>query len=219
MKCRTVGCVILLFLSLAANAAEPSSMMDVFKHRLYLGGEGGYGSTTWQGLVPSFDKQNTAINISMPTYVHEGGDVWGGFLGYELSPYFALEASYMRYPNAKVLFDEYSLFAFEHDDRISFETKTAQASVLAKVMLLIPETQFRLYSGAGIAKVYRSDEINDQTRVSPTFGVGINYNVTPRIMLEIGGSYTAGYGESELNPIEDYVPFLYAVFLRAAVRV
>ena len=155
----------------------------------------------------------------MPTYVHEGGDVWGGFFGYELTPYFALEASYMRYPNAKVLFDKDSLFAFEHDDRISFETKTAQASILAKVMLAIPETKYRVYSGAGIAKVYRWDEINDQSRVSPTFGVGVNYILTPRIMLEIGGNYTAGYGESELNPIQDYVPFLYSVFLRAAVRV
>ena len=219
MMHRIVYIGVAFFISSVVHAAESSMDPDLYRYPFYLGLQAGYGSTTWEGLVPTPDKQNTAINISMPTYVNEGGGVWGGFLGYELSPYFAVEGSYTRYPNARVLFDADSLFAFEHEDRTEFNTKTSQASVIAKVMLTIPKTNLRAYSGAGVAKVFRDDEINNQSRVSPTFGVGINYNVTPRIMLELGGSYTAGYGESELNPIQDYVPFLYAVFLRAAVRV
>ncbi|MFZ4077026.1 MAG: outer membrane beta-barrel protein [Legionellaceae bacterium] len=180
---------------------------------------GGYGSSTWEGLVPTPDKQNTAINISMPTHVNEGGGVWGLFGGYELSTFFAIEASYMHYKDATVSFDEDSLFAFDHEDRLEFTTKTSQTSVMAKVMLTVPGTSLRGYSSAGIAGVSRKDEINSRSRVSPTFGVGVNYNINPRVMLELAGNYTAGYGESELNPIRDYVPFLYSVFLRAAIRV
>jgi hypothetical protein len=38
-------------------------------------------------------------------------------------------------------------------------------------------------------------------------------------MAEIAGSYTAGFGESELEPVYDYIPFLYAVVLRIAYRI
>ncbi len=197
--------------AILANAA--------FKHPAYFGLSGGYGSTTWQGLVPSDINKNEAISISTPVTVNEGGSVWGAFAGFELTPYFALEAGYMRYPNAIISFDEFSLFAFDHDGLLDLYTHTETISVMAKVMLFIPKTDVRLYSSAGAAEVHRWDNMTESRRISPTFGVGFNYPVSEHVMAEIGGNYTAGYGESELNPAKDYVPFLYSGVFRLAYRI
>ncbi len=185
----------------------------------YIGGAGGYGSTTWQGLVPAPGKQNVAISMSTPEQVTEGGGVWGVWTGYEFGPLFALEANYTRYANAKVTFVEESLFSFDHDGLVSFDTQTETVSLMAKFMLFVPQTLVRAYSSFGIAEVHRTDLLFNHWNVSPTFGLGLNYNVTPHWMIELVGNYTAGYGESELNPVEDYVPFLYSVMARVAYRV
>ena len=190
-----------------------------FQHPFYVGVTAGYGSTTWQGLVPSDANKNEAMSISTPISVTEGGGVWGGFAGYELNPYFALEAHYMHYPNAKVSFDEFSLFAFENEGILDLHTQTETISVIAKVMLMVPRTTVRVYSAVGVAETHRRDELTDSRRFTPTFGMGLNYNLTEHIMAELGANYTAGYGESELNPAKDYVPFLYAGFVRLAYRI
>lgn len=191
---------------------------DLFRYPFYIGAMGGYGSTTWQGLVPSIGNQNIAMSISTPIAVKEGGGVWGFLAGYELTRYFAIEANYMRYPDAVVTFDEDSLFAFEQDGLTDLHTQTQTGSVLAKVMLVIPKTSMRVYSGAGVASVWRMDDINQDYRISPTFAFGVNVNFNARVMGEIGANYTAGYGESEINPANDFVPFLYSVFAKLALR-
>ena len=195
-----------------------ASANPLFQHPFYLGVTGGYGKTTWGGLVPEEDKQNSAIIISTPKYVNEGGVLWGLFAGYEFIPNFALEAAYNRYPDAKVNFDPSSLFSFEHDGLTSFTTQTETVSLIAKLMLIIPTTNIRAYSSLGAAEVHRDDQINNHWSTSPTFGAGFNYPFTDRIMGEFGGNYTAGRGEAELNPVNDYYPFLYSVFFRLAYR-
>jgi opacity protein-like surface antigen len=210
--------IICILLSGAAFSQTNADLDKAFRYPWYLGIEGGYGSTTWQGLVPSAANQNMALSISTPIFVEEGGGVWGFFAGYEFSRYLAIEANYMFYPHANIQFDKDSLFAFEHNGETMLKTQTQTGSIMGKVMLVIPHTLFRLYSGAGVAMIKRKDPINENQQFSPTFGVGINYNFTPHIMGEIGSNYTAGYGESELNPAKDYVPFLYSIFLRLAIR-
>ena len=189
-----------------------------FKYPFYVGLTGGYGWTTWGALIPSVNNQNFAMNMSTPIYVNENGALWGVFAGYEFLPCFALEAAYMHYPNAKVTFDSTSFFSFDHDGLSEFITRTETVSLMGKIMLVIPRTDIRAYSGIGVAEVHRSDEINDRWIVSPTFGAGLNYNFTEHVMGEFGASYTAGRGESELSPTEDYYPFIYSVFLRLAYR-
>jgi opacity protein-like surface antigen len=85
-------------------------------------------------------------------------------------------------------------------------------------MLQIPRTEFRVFSSAGIAALYREDLIIDDWRASPTFGVGVNYNFTDRIMGEVVANYTAGFGESQLSPADAYYPFLYSITARLAYR-
>jgi len=203
----------------ATATAQDVAHQDAFQYHFYAGGSAGYGSTTWQGLVPSEEKQNIAINISTPINTTEGGGVFGAFAGYEFAPYFALEAGYMHFPNAKLSFDETSLFAFDHNDNTTLITQTEMASLVAKIMLLIPKTSVRAYSSFGIADVHRDDDIKDQWHVAPTFGFGLNYNITPHIMSEISANYAAGYGESEISPIDDYIPFLYAISFKLAYRI
>ncbi len=184
----------------------------------YVGVSGGFGSTTWRGLVPQ-DKQNIALMVSTPIEVDEGGFVYGVFTGYELTQYFAVEANYKRYPRATVIFDQFSLFAVDHNDKNSFTSETETVSLMAKVMLTVPKTVVRVYSSFGIAGIHRVDELNKQTHVSPTFGAGFNLNVTPRLMFDIGFNYTAGYGESELNPSNNYMPFLYSGNIGLSYRI
>lgn len=206
-------------LCLLASATNASTQVETsFRHPFYIGIAGGYGATTWNGLVPSRNNASIALNMSTPIRVTEGGFVWGMFTGYELNPFFALEGGYMQYPDAKIKFDSMSIFSFDNDGKTSLSTQTEVVTFMGKVMLFIPNTDIRFYSSFGIADVHRDDEIAERWRVSPSFGVGFNYNLTEHIMGELGANYIGGYGESELNPVENYIPFLYSVFLRLAYK-
>ena len=213
----------LLLFTLCASSAFSAGLTtkhdDPFLHRLYLGGSAGYGSTTWQGLVPSAEKQNIAISMSTPISTSEGGGVFGAFMGYEFTHYFALEANYMHFPNATLLFDETSLFAFDHNDETTMLTRTEVISFIAKIMLITPQTNpIRAYSNFGIPDIHCDDDLKDHWQVAPTFGFGLTYNITPRIMTELAANYAAGYGESEINPVDDYIPFLYSISVKLAYR-
>jgi opacity protein-like surface antigen len=191
---------------------------NVHPHAFYAGITGGYGNTTWGQLVPSEENTNAAMRLSTPSKVNEGGGVIGAFFGYELIPLFAVEAAYTRYPNAEVFFDEFSLFTFDHDGRMQFSTRTDVVSMSGKFMLQIPRTPLKAFSSVGVAGTHRNDILTNHWRVSPTFGVGLDYNLTERTLVELGINYTGGYGESELDPVQDYIPFLYSGFLRLAYR-
>lgn len=188
------------------------------QHPLYVGVAGGWGSTTWSGLVPSVNDQNEAMNISTPIRVEEGGGVFGLFAGYELFRFFAVEANYMKYPKTKVIFDSMSLFSFKNDGLETFSTHTEVMSLMGKVIATIPSTVVKIYSSAGVARIHRDDLLVNSSRLSPSFAVGFNYDFTPHIMGEITGSYTAGYGEAKMNPTETYYPFLYSVYVRLGYR-
>lgn len=165
----------IFFISLSCTAGTTGS--EVFHHPLYVGAAGGFGSTTWKGLVPNQQNQNAALTMSTPIDVKEGGTAWGLFAGYEFTPYFAVEASYMKYPDARILFDSLSLFSFNNNGALEFTTKTESVHLMGKIMLLIPDTRIRVYSSAGIADVHRSDVLINQWLLSPTFGAGVNYHL------------------------------------------
>lgn len=185
---------------------------------IYVGGLGGYGSTTWDGLVPNSNNKNAAMSMSTPIEVHEGGSVWGALIGYEINQNFAVEANYIKYPNADVIFDEFSLFTFDNDGITQFTSKTEAYSLMGKIMMNLSSTRFKVYSSAGVARLHREDILINDWRFTPTFGVGITYPVSKHLMGELAGNYTAGFGESQLNPADTYYPFLYSVTARLAYR-
>lgn len=217
MRLITLAAGILLSLVITTQQAF-AWCSDPCRHPYYVGVSGGYGWTTWGGLVPDRKDQNFATRLSTPKYVTENGALWGLFAGVELLPCFALEAAYFHYPNAKVSFDEKSLYAFDHKGLVDMTTKTEIVSLMAKFMLAIPCTQVKAYSSLGLAEVHRNDNFNNRWISSPTFGAGLNYDITCHIMSELGLSYTAGRGKSSLRPANDYFPFLYSTFLRIAYR-
>lgn len=198
---------------LAADAVCTSNC-----HPFYFGISGGYGSTTWYGLVPDKKHQNDAMTLSTPINTREGGAVWGALLGYEVLPYLAVEAFYMRYADATLYFNTDSIF-FLDTNQTTLVTSTETAGVIAKILMVIPHTQIRAFSGGGAAIIHRWDNLNDARRLSPTFQIGANYNITPHLMLELTGSYTAGFGVSELQPANDYMPFLYAAYFSIAYKI
>jgi hypothetical protein len=185
----------------------------------YFGGTVGYGTSTWEYLVPN--RPGAGINLSTPTSVQEGGGAWGVFGGIELLPQFAVEADYQHYPRATLNFDPiYSMFSFDHDGETVLVTHTETVSIQAKLMLPIPKHErLRLYSSFGVGGIHRYDAIVDRWKVTPGFGFGANYTFNSHIMLELGAEYLAGYGQSDLNPAEHFIPFLYSVFLRFAYKV
>ncbi|KTC88763.1 outer membrane beta-barrel protein [Fluoribacter dumoffii] len=197
-----------LFLSSSSCLAETSNLPH---HPFYVGAIAGFGSTTWQGLVPSEKNQNVALMLSTPIDVEEGGSAWGVLAGYEFTRFFAIEANYMHFPEANVHFDSISLFSFDHDGLEVLTTKTEVVSLLGKLMVPIPHSHMKIFSGAGVAGVHRKDIVVDDWRPGPTFTVGVNYNFTEHITGEVAGNFTAGYGESQLSPADSYYPFLYSV--------
>jgi len=214
---KLLALVLLSFAAFTSVSASAFTWAGKPEHPFYFGGTVGYGQTTWGQLVP--DESNVALSVSTPVDASDGGTVWGVYGGYEFFRAFALEGSYMRYPTAKVVFDPISLFSFENDGRTSFSTKTESVSLVAKIMFPLGCSKFRLYSDFGMAGVHRDDVAANIWRLSPTFGAGLNYDFTDRIMIEFGTEYVAGYGQSELDPAEHYIPFLYSGFVRMAYRI
>lgn len=213
-------CLIFFFLThVQASILDKKtpSKEDKFRYPFYLGLGAGYGTTTWGHLVPDEDLINR-MRYSTPTHVSEGGTTWGAFAGYEFMPTFALEAAYLNYPAAKLYFDEDSFFTENNDNRTELTTHTETVSVMAKFQVLLPNSTARVFSSAGAAGIHRYDAVKNIWRATPTFGGGVNYNITERIMAEVAFNYTAGYGQSELDPSEDFVPFVYSVFFRLGYR-
>lgn len=197
-----------LFLFTSYCSADASNLPE---HPFYVGAIGGYGSTTWKGLVPTRENQNVALMLSTPIDVDEGGSVWGILTGYEFTRFFAIELNYIHFPEANIHFDSISLFSFDHDGLETLTTQTETLTLMGKLMVPIPHSKMKIFSGAGVAGVHRKDIVVDNWRPGPSFSVGVNCNFTAQIMGEIAGSFTAGYGESQLNPADAYFPFLYSV--------
>lgn len=208
-----------LFWSCLASSGSAGSESNISAHAFYAGVNGGYGSTTWMGLVPNLENQSIALSMSTPIDVKEGGGVFGGFAGFEFTPFFGVEANYLVYPSATVFFDEASLFSFENNNQTELHTKTQAASLMAKFLVALPKTKARAYSSLGIGGVHRKDEINNTWIAAASFGVGLNYIFSEHVMGEVVGNYMSGNGESELNPAKDFTPFLYAAYARIAYRV
>jgi len=184
----------------------------------YLGAGLGYGSTTWRALVPNIANQNLALSMSTPIDVKEGGLLWGFGGGIEVIPQFQIEVNYWHYPGATVNFDQDSLFAFENNGKTSFYTQTYTFNLQGKFLVPWKDTKLRLFGSAGAAWLNRNDELLHNETISPTFGVGLNYGFSEHWMGEFAFIYTAGDGESELNPSEDFMPFLYGIFTRIYYR-
>ena len=147
--------LLLLLLSTYAGGCVAGTSGAIKRHPLYVGVTGGYGSTTWFGLVPSDENANEAMRTSTPIRSKEGGGVWGVFAGYELIPLFAIEAAYTHYPKATIMFDPEWYYSEDNPGLEQFTTDTETVSVIGKLMLLIPHTQIKAFASVGGAGLHQ----------------------------------------------------------------
>lgn len=211
---------ILIILSLLFSSTFCEAKTNgLSKHPFYIGVIGGYGSTTWKGLVPAKEHQNAALMLSTPIKANEGGATWGFLTGYEFTSFFAIEASYMKFADSNVEFDPMSLFSFYHEGLEVLNTKTETLSLMGKLMVPIPHSKMKIFSSVGVAGVHRHDIVVNNWHTGPSFGAGINYNLAEHLMGEIAGNFTTGYGQSQLSPVDSYFPFLYSVAVHLIYRI
>ena len=179
--------------------------------RFYAGGTIAYGKTTWKQL----DSDDFAVQSSAPVSSIDKGTTWGAFLGYQFGKSFAMEATYMRYPNTHIRLGDFS-FYYPLEE---INTRTQVYSLVTKFLLPVMNARANLFMDTGVGFTRRSDVLAKVTRVGPTFGFGISFNPARRIITEAGFEYYVGYGKSERRPVADFVPFLYALYLRIGYRI
>ncbi len=169
-----------------------------------------YGETTWNQLRT----HDLLVEVSAPKETHDSGSTWGGFIGYQFKKNFAIEAHYMRYPNTRLIFDNFSFYY----PVTELTTRTQVYSAITKFILPLSNSHISSFLDAGIAFTHRSDIFAKVTRVAPTFGLGFSFDASHNIVTEIGFEYYIGYGKSNHMPIKDFVPFLFSLYFRLGYR-
>lgn len=184
------------------------------KYPFYFGGIVGFGNTNWDGLVDP-DAINDGSDISTPVKATGTGIDWGLMAGYEFNRYFAIQANYEHYPTSRIFFDQYNSYFVNPE---IMESQTETYSGVAKFMVPIFNTGFRLFSDVGPAYTYRTDSLEDMGHWAAQFGGGLNYNISPRFLAELNFNYTTGNGASNTTPVDNYMPFLYSINFGLAYR-
>ncbi len=203
-------------------------------HPFYFGVSAGYGNTDWSEITtpPStLDEPNLAA-LSAPIGAKSGGFAYGGFLGYQFSEHFTIEAVYTRYHQTTVDFQADDFLDSSYGIKTLY-TNTSTYSLLGKIMVPFGFTHVYVYADAGITYVYRDDKsvernpdpnipydytlINDG-HFGPSFGFGVAYNISEHVYSEASFQYTTGYGRADTKPAEDFIPFTYCVTLNLGVR-
>ena len=193
---------LLLSLPGAAFAAEFFS-----EHFFYVGLIGGYANVDW-GPVISTDRATLPTN---PTNAEGTGGLYGFDAGYQLNPYVQFEAEYIRLPSSSLT---YSVAAHRNYGVLSSTTTMDFYGVIAKFIVPLANTGLSVFTDAGPAYQHRSDNVAEISAYEPTFGAGFLYRASPNIQLEASFQYASGTGESEMNPMDDYIPEVYAYTIK-----
>jgi len=199
----------LILCCLMLNNAYAAHARFSYPH-FYLGGSIAYGQTTWAELTSN----DFAVEVSAPKTAVDSGTTWGAFMGYQFDKNFAVETIYMRYPNTRMTFSDFSFYY----PLTAMVTRTQVYSLIAKFLFPISNGRINAFMHAGIAFTHRNDVLANVTRVAPTFGVGFMCNASRRVITELGFEYYVGYGKAERRPVNDFIPFLFAVYFRIGYR-
>jgi len=109
----------------------------------YAGVTAGYGRTTWDMLVttdtlPSFQ-------VSTPIDASNMGIIWGGFIGYQFTKLFAIEAAYERYPDTVIYLPTISFYPVDQ-----FTSHTEIFSAIMKFILPLGHSKINAFLDAGV---------------------------------------------------------------------
>lgn len=217
-------CVTPLVFCLHAYS-KPANFNYYFHHPAYVGLLGGFGSTDWSMLVADCNNPwgtfgsscSSTVPSSAPIQAGDKGFVWGAVVGYEIQPHFALEAAYEDFPNTTVVFGDENFYNASMS-AFSFVSQTDAYSLVGKFMVQIANSGVRGFANAGAALTHRSDMLNNIYHFTPTFGFGFDYVFRRHWMFVTGFQYYCGYGEANLTPAVNYIPFLYSLHVVMAYR-
>lgn len=220
LKHRITIVVMVLAVNYCTYASSP--YLAEWKERpFYFGPLIGYGSTDWSMLAlhcNGNDFCRQAVSESAPISAGDTGLVWGATIGYEVKPSWAIESTFMRYPNTTVLFDPLANFYLDNYNLSTLRTTTWALIGVAKFMTQIADTGWRGFANAGIGFTFRDDVITNAVRINPTFGVGVNHLFPQNVMLEFSFQYIPGFGEANHMPAIQYMPFLYSLNAKLVYR-
>lgn len=202
----------LLFFSLSSSARGVNIFQSLFPSKtVYFGINVGGGSTEWQYLVDTTDPSDTAVTT--PTKVTEGGPSWGVVFGYDVSKNFAIELQYMQFADARIHFSEDSPYPVTR-----MISRTDAYSLSGKFLAQVANTHVRAFAAVGPGLVERQDVIYSDSCITPYVSSGLVYNFVRHWMLETGFQYYTGFGRSELDPVNHYIPFAWDGYVRLAYQ-
>lgn len=222
---KTVVCFIKLFLSLllffVASLGIAESTDSLFpKKTVYFGINVGGGSTEWKYLVDTTDPADDAADTTLPTSVTEGGPSWGAVFGYDVSKNFAVELQYMQFANAHINFSPVdSIYALPPYNFTSMTSQTSAYSLSGKYLAQIARLPVRAFAAVGAGVVQRRDILFKGDCVTPYLSSGLVYSASRHWMIESGFQYYTGFGDSELRPVNNYIPFAWDAYARIAYQI
>ncbi|EKD77262.1 MAG: hypothetical protein ACD_42C00408G0007 [uncultured bacterium] len=220
-----------LFFAYHCYASAYSDTSDLFPSKtVYFGVNMGGGYTTWKYLLDTTDQGSQ--QPSLPSRVKEGGPSWGVVFGFDVAKNFAIELQYMEFADAHVDFAPGSSYFDSNGNPVtSMVSKTDAYSLSGKFFVPVGvQTHLRAFAAVGAGLVERRDPLIDEdpnglppgnvtlSCVSPYMSAGLDYNFTRHWIVESGFQYYTGFGASEINPVDSFVPFAWDAYGRLAYQ-
>lgn len=203
---------------------------------VYFGVNMGGGSTEWKYLVDTTDQDNAGQN-SLPSAVNEGGPSWGVVFGFDVAKNFAIELQYMQFADANIQFLPSSAYFNSAGVQIfNIVSKTDAYSLSGKFFVPIgfKPTHLRAFAAIGAGIVERHDALVNENPnsasglppsgdgtascVTPYMSSGLDYNFTRHWIMEGGFQYYTGFGASEVDPVDSFIPFAWDAYGRLAYQ-
>lgn len=191
---------------------------------LYIGATVGYGTTVWSLMVAQ--RSDSLATFASPIHAKDDGVTGGVIIGYYFSRYFALEATYVHFPDTSLAFlnpTVYSVWQDNYDGYDYMKSRSFAVGVSAKFIIPIKYIQhLHVFASVGGGAVLRRDFLtNDKTvgHASGIFGAGFIYNFPHHILSQIGFQLFTGYGKASSEPVLNYIPFLWQVNLALAYQI
>lgn len=211
MRLRLLLTGLLLGSAITAFADDSSVPLNM-QHRFYVGGITGYGNTDWSQLVA----QDNETSQATPVSASGSGAIIGALIGYQLTPYIAIEAQYIHYPDSSISFMPGNAV---YSNITNFNSVTNYYAITPKVIMPLDNDHYEVFGTLGAALVTRSDVLAHISNYRPTFGFGASDNLSSHWTVSLAFNYTPGTGVAAINASSQYIPYLYAGEVILAYRI
>lgn len=206
-----------LLLTIALVTSCAADEQNFSNHFFYVGGMSGNADADWSSVV------GTDISTLGPNPLSADGNgmLFGLDAGYQFSPHFAIEGEFIDLPSSKLVFESQN----DYHAGKTLNTTMLFAAIVFKVIAPLPNSKFSVFVDAGPAYQYlhyphsgvdvpaygyAESTLGDIGTWAPTFGGGLLYRINNHWQAEGSFQYAPGTGRSVQNPMNYYVPEIYA---------